>query len=95
MEKQYYVYILANRRRGTMYVGVTSDIGRRVWEHKNKVIPGFTVKYGIDRLVYYEVFADPSSAIAREKQLKRYVRQWKYNLIEANNPAWDDIVITP
>lgn len=95
MEKQYYVYILANRRRGTMYVGVTSDIGRRIWEHKNKVVPGFTAKYGIDRLVYYEVFSDPSSAIAREKQLKRYVRQWKYNLIEADNPGWDDIVITP
>ena len=95
MEKQYYVYILANRRRGSMYVGVTSDIGQRIWEHKNKVVPGFTAKYGIDRLVYYEVFSDPSSAIAREKQLKRYVRQWKYNLIEADNPGWDDIVITP
>jgi putative endonuclease len=95
MEKQYYVYIMASRPRGTMYVGFTSDLGRRVWEHKNKILEGFTAKYGIDRLVYYEVFGDPTEAIAREKRLKRYVRPWKYNLIEERNPHWDDIVLTP
>ena len=95
MDKQYYVYILANRPRGAMYVGVTSDLLRRVWEYKSKAVPGHTKKYGIDRLVYYEVFHDVRMAIAREKQLKRYVRQWKYNLIEERNPHWEEIVLTP
>ena len=95
MDRQYYVYILANRPRGAMYVGVTSDLLRRVWEHKCKAVPGHTAKYVIDRLVYYEVFYDIREAIAREKQLKRYVRQWKYNLIEERNPHWEEIVLTP
>ena len=95
MDKKYYVYILANRPRGAMYVGVTSDLLRRVWEHKCKSVPGHTAKYVIDRLVYYEVFYDIREAIAREKQLKRYVRQWKYNLIEERNPHWEEIVLTP
>jgi putative endonuclease len=95
MDKKYYVYILANRPRGAMYVGVTSDLLRRVWEHKCKAVPGHTAKYAIDRLVYYEVFYDIREAIAREKQLKRYVRQWKYNLIEERNPHWEEIVLTP
>ncbi|MGE0669206.1 MAG: GIY-YIG nuclease family protein [Sphingomonadales bacterium] len=95
MYKQYYVYILANLPRGALYVGVTSNLLGRVWQHKNKVVPGHTKKYGIDRLVYYEVFYDVRAAIAREKQLKRYVRQWKYNLIEERNPHWEEIVLTP
>lgn len=95
MYKQYYVYILANRPRGAMYVGMTSDLARRTWEHKIKAVPGHTAKYGIDRLVYYEVFHDVRMAITREKQLKRYVRQWKYNLIEERNSHWEEIVPTP
>ncbi len=95
MYKQYYVYILANRPRGAMYVGVTADLARRVWEHKSKAVPGYTRKYGIDRLAYYEIFHDVREAIAREKQLKRYLRQWKYNLIEERNPHWEEIVLTP
>ena len=72
MTRLYYVYILANRKHGALYIGITSDILRRVHEHKLKLVPGFTVKYGIDKLVYFEMFDDPASAIAREKQLKKW-----------------------
>jgi putative endonuclease len=95
MDRQYYVYILTNRPRGTLYVGFTSDLPRRLWEHKAKALGGFTARYRIDRLVYYEIFDAPAEAIAREKRLKRYMRQWKYNLVEASNPRWEEVVLTP
>jgi putative endonuclease len=91
MIKQYYVYILASRRNGTLYVGVTSNLVKRVWEHKEKLVKGFTSKYGVDRLVYYEIFDDPENAIKREKRLKEYKRQWKIDLIEKGNSEWKDL----
>ena len=91
MDKQYYVYILASRKNGTLYIGITSDIVKRVWEHKEKTVKGFTSKYGVDKLVYYEVFKDPENAIKREKRLKEYKRQWKIDLIEKDNPEWKDL----
>ena len=89
--KQYYVYILFNKQNGTLYVGVTNDLIKRVWQHKNKVIEGFTRQYDIDKLGYYEIFNDINSAIAREKQLKGGNRKAKLELIESNNPDWNDL----
>ena len=89
--KQYYVYILFNKQNGTLYVGVTNDLVKRVWQHKNKVVDGFTKQYGIDKLGYYEVCNDINSAIAREKQLKGGNRKAKLDLIELNNPDWNDL----
>ena len=92
MQKKYYsVYILAGKKNGTLYVGVTSNLAKRVWEHKTKAVEGFASKYYVDRLVYYEVFEDPENAIKREKRLKRYNRNWKLDLIEKNNPEWKDL----
>jgi putative endonuclease len=88
--KNYYVYIMANRSR-TLDTGVTNNLERRVYEHKNRVIPGFTSRYNITRLVYYEVFSDIRDAIAREKQIKGWLRAKKIALIEAVNPQWDDL----
>ena len=87
----YWVYILASRRHGTLYIGVTSDLVRRVYEHKNKLIKGFTSQYGVARLVWFEGYDDPTSAITREKELKKWRREWKVNLIEQDNPNWDDL----
>ena len=89
--KQYYVYILFNKRNGTLYVGVTKDLVKRVWQHKNKVVEGFTKQYNIDKLGYYEVYNDINSAIEREKQLKGGNRKAKLELIELNNPDWNDL----
>ena len=89
--KAYYVYILASRRNGTLYIGVTNDLVRRVYEHKNDVIEGFTKKYGVHNLVYYESGEDVNSAIQREKQLKFWHRKWKIRLIEETNPEWKDL----
>lgn len=89
--KQSYVYILANQRNGTLYVGLTSNLIRRIWEHKNKSTPGFTEKYNVTRLVYYEIFTDIILAAAREKRLKEWKRQWKIELIEKKNPGWQDL----
>ena len=89
--KQYYVYILASKRNGTLYVGVTNDLMRREYEHKKYFKDGFTKRYEIDRLVYYEIFEDIYSAIEREKLLKRWRRKWKLGLIEKNNPNWVDL----
>ena len=89
--KQMYVYILSNRKNGSVYIGVTSDLIRRVWEHKNHVVKGFTDKYNIDKLVYFEVWQEELGAIEREKQLKNWHRQWKINLIEKDNPLWNDL----
>jgi putative endonuclease len=89
-EKQYYVYILTNRSR-TLYIGVTSNLRKRIWEHKNKIVEGFTKKYHIDQLVYYEQTEDVMSALEREKQLKKWRREKKIWLIEQKNPSWRDL----
>jgi putative endonuclease len=86
----YYVYILASRKYGTLYLGVTNDLIRRVYQHKSKVVDGFTSRYGVDRLVWFEAHDDPVSAIAREKDLKKWRRDWKIRLIEKDNPDWLD-----
>ncbi len=91
MDKEYYVYVLANQRNGTLYVGVTSKLIKRIWEHKNKAVEGFTQKYNVDNLVYFEQYNDPENAIKREKRLKKYNRQWKVELIEKENPEWRDL----
>jgi putative endonuclease len=91
MERQPAVYILANNRNGTLYIGVTSDLVKRVWEHKSDLIEGFTKKYAVHRLVYYEMHPDMLAAIAREKQLKKWNRAWKLELIEERNPDWKDL----
>ncbi len=87
----YYVYILASRKHGTIYIGVTNDLVRRVYEHRTKAAPGFTTKYGVDKLVLFEIYDDAASAIAREKELKKWRRDWKTRLIEEQNPNWDDL----
>lgn len=89
--RQYYVYILASKKNGTLYIGVTNDLIKRVWEHKQKLIEGFTKTYAVDKLVYYEATASIESAITREKQLKNWHRQWKINLITGKNPEWRDL----
>ena len=87
----YYVYILASRRDGAIYVGITNDLVRRVYEHRMKAVPGFTSKYNITQLVWFEIYDDPISAITREKELKKWRRDWKIQLIEAKNPKWADL----
>lgn len=89
--KNGYVYILFSRRNGTLYVGVTSDLVKRIYEHKNKLADGFTKKYNVDKLGYYEIFDDISPAIEREKKLKNSPRKKKLELIEINNPEWQDL----
>ena len=89
--KQYYVYILASRPGGAIYVGVTNDLVRRVYEHKNGLVQGFTKRYGIDQLVYFEVFDTAYSAIQREKNIKHWPRVWKTRLIAQQNPTWRDL----
>ena len=91
MIKQPCVYLLASRRRGTLYVGVTSDLIKRVWEHKNDVIEGFTKRYGVHTLVWYELHSTMESAMHREKRIKEWKRQWKLNLFERDNPSWRDL----
>ena len=88
---QYFVYILASRRNGTLYIGVTNDLCRRVAEHKKDVIAGFTKNYQVHFLVYFETFGDIDNAIKREKQLKRWKRLWKLKLIDQFNPEWQDL----
>ena len=87
----YCVYILASKRNGTLYVGVTSDLKKRVYQHKNNVLEGFTKQYNVHLLVYYECGENIDGAIAREKQLKKWNRKWKLNLIEKENPEWRDL----
>ena len=86
-----YVYLLSSRPFGTLYVGMTSDLGKRGWEHKVKAVPGFTAKYGVHGLVWYERHASLEAAFARERQIKKWKRAWKIQLIEANNPQWVDL----
>lgn len=91
MDREYHVYILSSRRNGTLYTGVTSDLVRRIWEHKTKRADGFTAKYGVDRLVHFETFKDIEEAILREKRIKNWRRNWKLELIERDNPNWRDL----
>ena len=91
MNKSCAVYIMTNYQETTLYIGVTSDLQRRIWEHKNKVIEGFTKKYNVDKLIYYELTDSIESAINREKQLKRWHRNWKMNLIKKMNPEFKDL----
>lgn len=90
-EKRPAVYVLASRRNGTLYVGVTSDLVRRVWEHKQDLVEGFTRRYGVHTLVYFEAHASMYAAIVREKQIKKWNRAWKLRLIEKRNPQWRDL----
>jgi putative endonuclease len=87
----YYVYLLASRKQGTLYLGVTGNLVRRVYEHKEKVVPGFTKRYDVDRLVWFECYDDPTNAIEREKVIKKWRRAWKIRLIEEANPDWKDL----
>ena len=91
MSKQPCVYLLASKRNGTLYVGVTSDLVKRVWEHRNHVVDGFTKQHGVDQLVWYEVHETMESAIQREKAIKEWQRAWKLKLIEEFNPDWNDL----
>ena len=91
MSKQPAVYILASRRNGTLYVGVTGDLVRRVWEHKQDLVEGFTKKYRVHQLVYFEFHASMPDAILREKRIKKWNRAWKIALIEKSNPEWSDL----
>ncbi len=88
---QYYVYILSSTARGTLYIGVTNDLVRRAYEHREKTVPGFTKRYGVCRLVHFEVFGDIDLAIHREKRLKKWKRIWKIDLVERANPEWHDL----
>jgi putative endonuclease len=90
-EKQPAIYILASQRNGTLYIGVTSDLRQRVWQHRSDLVPGFTQQYGVHLLVFFELHATMESAIVREKQLKKWNRAWKLRLIEGANPEWRDL----
>ena len=89
--RQSYVYLLASKPNGTLYLGVTSDLARRVWQHKNKVVDGFSKKYDLTRLVWFEIHDEIAAAIEREKRIKKWRRAWKVALIEAENPSWRDL----
>ena len=90
-EKTYWVYLLASRRNGTLYIGVTNNLSRRVWEHKEGAVKGFTQEYGVKLLVYYESYPDVRDAIQREKNIKKWPRRWKIDLIQSMNPEWRDL----
>ena len=94
MRRQPAVYILASKRNGTLYIGVTSDLAKRVWQHKNDVVDGFTKRYSVHQLVWYELHETMESAIEREKTLKNWKRVWKLELIENSNPSWQDLYET-
>ena len=91
MDKYYYVYMLASRRNGTLYIGVTSNLVQRVWQHREGVADGFTKEHGVGRLVWFEQHVDVEAAIRREKQLKKWNREWKVRLVESANPYWNDL----
>ncbi len=94
MSEQFFVYILASRKHGTLYIGITNDLIRRVYEHKEKFVRGFTARHNITKLVYFEIFEDPITAIAQEKRLKKWHREWKIQLIQSKNPEWVDLAHT-
>jgi putative endonuclease len=91
MDKYFAVYIMASDRNGTLYTGISSDLIKRVWEHREGVVDGFTKEYGVKDLVWYEVYEDPLTAISREKNIKKWNRGWKLKLIEEKNPEWKDL----
>jgi len=91
MEKQAYIYFMSNRYNKVLYVGITSNLIKRIWEHKNKVVDGFTKRYNLNKLVYYEIYDDIETAINREKQIKSWPRKRKIELIHSLNPHWDDL----
>ena len=91
MEKQFDVYILTNKKNGTLYTGTTRELVKRTWDHKTEAVEGFTKKYGLKMLVYYEVLSDYEEALKREKKLKKWPRQWKLNIINEMNPKWEDL----
>lgn len=93
LQHQYYVYILTNKKHGTLYIGMTNNLKRRIYEHKNKLVEGFTQKYNLDKVVFMESFLYVQDAILREKRMKKWKRQWKINLIEEDNPEWMDLAI--
>ena len=93
MNMSYFVYILASKRNGTLYIGITNNLIKRIYEHKQKQVEGFTKKYNINKLVYFEEYNSPKEAIAREKRLKKWNRSWKLKLIEGKNPNWKDLYI--
>ncbi len=90
-QKYYYVYIMASQKNGTLYIGVTSNLPQRIFEHKNHLLPGFTSRYNVEKLVYFERFSDVHEAIKHEKRLKYWKRNWKKDLIERTNPGWRDL----
>ena len=92
--RMFYVYILASKPYGTLYIGTTSDLAWRVWEHKNNVVPGFTKRYGVHHLVWFETHQSRDAALQREKQIKDWKRDWKINLIERENRHWRDLSLT-
>jgi putative endonuclease len=94
MNRQPAVYILASKRNGTLYIGVTSDLIKRIWEHKHNVVKGFTERYNVHQLVWYELHETMESAISRENMLKNWKRAWKLELIERSNPNWQDLYVT-
>jgi len=94
VNKQPAVYILASKRNGTLYIGVTSDLVKRIWEHKNNMVEGFTKRYAVHQLVWYELRESMQSAIEREKRLKEWKRKWKLELVEGTNPNWQDLYHT-
>ncbi|MGO4126975.1 GIY-YIG nuclease family protein [Inquilinus sp. YAF38] len=91
MDKSFFVYIMASRKDGVLYTGVTSNLPKRVWEHRNKIVSGFTARYGVGRLVWIEPHENAESAIRRERQIEKWRRAWKVELIEKDNPAWADL----
>ena len=90
-QKTFFVYILASKKNGTLYVGITNNLARRIYEHRNQLIDSFTKRYGISRLVHYESFENAAQAIQREKNIKKWPRKWKINLIQETNPQWHDL----
>nr|WP_321231186.1 GIY-YIG nuclease family protein [uncultured Psychroserpens sp.] len=90
---QYYLYLLASKKNGTLYIGVSNDLERRMFEHKNKLVEGFTSKYNVDKLMYFESFQYVNDAIQREKNMKKWKRQWKIDVIEKDNPNWEDLSV--
>ena len=94
MEKQFCVYILASNRNGTIYIGVTSNLAKRIWEHKEGLVAGFTKEYAVHKLVWHELHNSAESAITREKRIKKWNREWKIRLIEEVNPYWNDLYLT-
>lgn len=89
--KQYFVYILASKKNGTLYIGVTNNLSKRIYEHKHGLVEGYTKKYNVKNLVYYEITTDIKSAITREKDMEKWYRKWKIELIERENPEWEDL----